>query len=171
MDTGSGSLHSLLLLVHVTAGATGLVVAWPTLAVPKRRGAHVWWGRVYMVAVVTMCVTALALVASRPAELAGLGFIAVATLACALGGLWMVRRRPRLRRGTWLIWHLNLMGSSVISFVTAFAVQMTDGHPLAWIVPTIVGSPLIARRTAAAQRGRPPRPRVELGAGAGSRTS
>jgi hypothetical protein len=91
-----------------------------------------------------MCLTALALVLYRPSVLWPLGIIAVLVLCLAVSGLWLAFRRPR----GWFVWHLNLMSSSVIAFITAFAVQMTDiRNPLAWIMPTLVGSPLIAYRT------------------------
>jgi hypothetical protein len=70
--------------------------------------------------------------------------IGTGTLACAAGGLWFALRRPR----GWTAPHLSPMSSSAILFVTAFALQMTQFNPLAWILPTVIGTPLIARRTA-----------------------
>ncbi len=137
-----------VLAAHVAAGASGLVLAWPVLLARKRRGAHTVLGRIYVVALAVMCLTGLVLAAADPAELAGLAVIAVLTLAAALAGVWLARAKPRFGRRGWYVWHLNLMCGSVISFVTAFAVQSSGGHPLAWVVPTLVGSPLIARRTA-----------------------
>lgn len=137
-----------VLVAHVAAGATGLVLAWPVLLVRKRPGAHTVLGRIYTAALTVMCLTALVLAAADPAELMGLAVIAVLTLAAALVGVWLAHAKPRLGRRGWYVWHLNLMCGSIISFVTAFAVQSSGGHPLAWILPTLVGSPLIARRTA-----------------------
>lgn len=139
---------SAVLALHVAAGAVGLVVAWPALLAPKRRGWHPRFGRVYAGALLVMGVTALVLASADPARLAGLAVIAVLTLAAGAAGVWFARRKPRIGRGGWMIWHLNLMCSSVIAFVTAFAVTMADGHWLAWVVPTLVGSPLISRTTA-----------------------
>lgn len=154
MATSIDLIQQLLLGVHIVAGTVGLVVAGPVLLVRKGRGAHTRLGRVYGVAVVLLCLTAFPLVAYDPAELWWLGLIGVGTLAAAGGGIWLARQHPRVPGG-WYVWHLNLMCSSVISFVTAFAVQITDGHPLSWIIPTIVGSPLIAIRTAVAQGAMP----------------
>lgn len=65
--------------------------------------------------------------------------IAAATEAAALVG-WFVRRR---HRPGWLPWHVSLMCGSYVSFLTAFLV--VNWHtPLAWILPTVIGSPLIA---------------------------
>ena len=140
-------VRSTLLGVHVAGGMAGLLLAGPVLWAPKRPGWHPWLGRAYLVALLAMCVTALALFAREPARLAGLGGIALGTLTCGAVGFLTVVRKPRLPGG-WLVWHVNAMGSSVISFVTAFVVTMADGHVLAWILPTLVGAPLIARRTA-----------------------
>ncbi len=153
-------MQQLLLVVHILAGVVGLVVAWPVLLVRKRRGMHTRLGRVYGVAVALLCLTAFPLVAYDPEELWWLGLIGVGTLAAAAGGIWLARQRPRVPGG-WCVWHLNLMCSSVISFVTAFAIQMTDGHPLSWIIPTVIGSPLIAIRSAMA-RGVTPLARLRL---------
>ncbi len=139
---------SFVLVTHVAAGVIGLVVAWPALLAPKRRGLHTVAGRVYAGALVVMTATALVLASADPARLAGLAVIAVATLAAGVVGVWFARHRPRVGRRGWMVWHLNLMCGSVISFVTAFAVTMTGGHWLSWVVPTLVGSPLIARTTA-----------------------
>jgi hypothetical protein len=149
-------VHAVLLVIHIAAGGTGLLLAWPVLFAPKRRGLHPLLGRCYAVAAVTLCLTAFSLVWYDPARLAGLAVLGVLTLAWVTTGVLFARRRPALtgpftRRmggpGTWRIWHLNLMSSSVISFVTAFAVQVTGGWLAAWLLPTIVGSPLIAMRT------------------------
>jgi len=145
--------HDLILAVHIVCGAVGLVVAALALFMPKRRGWHTRFGRVYVFAGVGVVATTFGLFLYDPMELLGLGIIAIATGICAGAGLWLVRTKPTLRRGTWLVWHLNLMSSSYISFVTAFLVQMADGHFLAWVLTTIVGSPLIAWRSAQARGG------------------
>lgn len=137
-------MYSTLLIMHIAAAIIGLTLAAPILLAPKRRGVHTLLGKVYGGALLTMCLTALALVAYQPSVLWPLAIIAVFVLCLAIPGLWLALRRPR----GWFIWHLNLMSSSVIAFITALAVQMTEmDNPFAWIMPTIVGSPLIAHRT------------------------
>jgi hypothetical protein len=113
---------------------------------PKRRGRHPMLGRVYAISAGVLCLTAFGLVAYDPAGLVGLAVLGVLTAGWVAGGVWLARRRPVLRgdRQAWRVWHLNLMGSSVISFVTAFLVQITQGNLVAWIAPTIVGSLIIA---------------------------
>ncbi|HEX5595814.1 MAG TPA: hypothetical protein VFX61_07320 [Micromonosporaceae bacterium] len=161
------SLSSALIAAHAAAGAAGLLLAGPVLFAPKpgprklasapRDGApnrrkagrlHVLLGRAYALATAVLCLTAFGLVAYDPVRLAGLAVLGVLTAGWVGAGVWLARRRPRLGGpGRWRIWHLNCMGSSVISFVTAFAVQATDGHLVAWLAPTLIGSPLIAWRT------------------------
>ncbi|RSM40102.1 hypothetical protein DMB66_57550, partial [Actinoplanes sp. ATCC 53533] len=90
----------------------------------------------------------------------GLAVLGVLTAVWVAGGVWLARRRPVLRGDphAWRLWHLNLMGSSVISFVTAFGVQLTRGSLVAWIAPTVVGSLIIAlanRREVARQSAHP----------------
>lgn len=157
-------LHDVLVAIHATAGGAGLLLALPVLLAPKRRGWHPRLGRVYAVATLALSVSALGLFAYDPAGLAGLGVLGSLTLGWLVGGIWFARRRPRAfgRRG-WRIWHLNLMGSTVIAFVTGFAVQQTAGHLVAWLAPTVIGSLLISWGTArevAAGRRRTPAVRV-----------
>lgn len=65
--------------------------------------------------------------------------IAVATESAALIG-WIVKRR---HPPGWLPVHVGFMCGSYVSFVTAFLVVNWES-PLAWILPTLIGSPLIA---------------------------
>lgn len=108
---------------------------------PKRPGRHPKLGMIYQISTAALCLSAFGLVAYRPG-LWWLGVIAAATWASALGGWWAARRRFR----GWVPWHLNLMCGSYISFVTAFlVVNLGLNSPVAWIAPTLVGAPLIAR--------------------------
>jgi hypothetical protein len=96
--------------------------------------------------VVALCAAAIGLAVLRPA-LWWLGLIAVATAAAALTGRELARRRPP----GWLPWHLSLMCGSYISLVTALlVVNLGFASPLAWILPSVLGSPLIAIRAARA---------------------
>lgn len=144
MSPGPHLIHTVVLVAHIGAGAAGLLLAGPILFAPKRRGRHTLLGRTYAVATAVLCLTAFVLAAYDPADLWPFVLIGIGTAACAAGGVWMVRRRP-IRN--WFIWHFALMGSSVISFVTAFAMQMADNALWSMIVPTLVGAPLIAYRT------------------------
>lgn len=149
-----------VLLVHIVAGAIGLLAALPATRAAKRRGLHTRAGRVFAVCGLVVALSALVLVADRPSELIGLGVLGVLTGFWSGAGWWMAHRKPAVPGG-WLFWHLQLMGSGVIAFTTAFAVTMADGHLVAWILPTIVGSVLIGR--AQGRPGRSWRPRRAAG--------
>ena len=129
-----------LLSVHILAGTLGLLLGPVAMRLPKRPGWHPRVGLAYQAATALLCLSAFGLVIERPG-LWWLGVIAAATWAAALGGWWVRRRRIR----GWLLWHINLMCGSYISFVTAFlVVNLGFGSIAAWVAPTIVGSPLIA---------------------------
>lgn len=136
-------MRTAILAVHVMSGALGLVVGPLAMAArkrPLRRGAH-WHRRLglaYQAMVTGLCVSALGLVALKP-SLWWLGIIAVATQAAAVVG-WVTRpsARPAM-----LSVHIGAMCGSYISFVTAFLVVNSDGL-VWWLLPTVVGSPLIA---------------------------
>ncbi len=137
----AGALHTALVTAHVGAGAAGVLLAGPVLLAPKRAGLHPRLGRVYLGALALMCVTALGLAAYDPIRLAGLALLATGTAAAAGTGVRLAHRRPR----GWYRRHVRLMGGSAIAFLTGFAVQLADGHLLAWLAPTLVGVPLIER--------------------------
>lgn len=147
-----------VLAVHVVAGAAGLLLGPVAMAAPKRRGRHTGAGTAYQVAAAGMTSTSVVLAAADPAALWWLGFIGVATEAAALGGWWLARYRPR----GWLLPHINLLCGSYISFLTAFLV-VNWSSPMAWLLPTTVGSPLIGWTTAryARQSSRPSRTAVD----------
>lgn len=133
-------VHTVLLGVHITAGTIGLLLGPLALAVPKRAGWHPRLGVAYQGAVAVMTASTLGLAALAPGRLWWLGLIAVATEAAALAG-WAVRRR---HSSGWLGWHIRLMCGSYLSFVTA-ALVVNWASPLAWVLPTAVGTPLIIR--------------------------
>lgn len=140
-------LHDALLFVHVIAGTTGLLLGPLALAVPKRAGWHPWLGRAYLVVVAEMTSTAMALAVLDPTRLWFVGLIAVATAVTALTG-W----RARVRRApSWVGRHVSLMCGSYVSFVTA-ALVVNWSSPLTWILPTLIGSPLIAAASRRASR-------------------
>lgn len=140
-------LHDLLLAPHVVAGTAGLLIGPLAMAVPKRAGWHTRLGLAYQGAAAVMTTTALAMAVLEPARLWWLGLIAVATEVTALAG-WREQRR---RAPGWLARHVRLMCGSYVSFVTA-ALVVNLSTPLAWVVPTVIGSPLIALAAARATR-------------------
>lgn len=143
--------RDVLLAVHIAAGTAGLLIGPIAMAAPKRRGWHTRAGISYQVAVAVLTTTALGLTAYEPRRLWPLALIAVATEAAALVG-WLAQRR---RTAGWLPRHVGFMAGSYVSFVTA-ALVVNWPNPLSWILPTVIGTPLIARAAArASNNGRP----------------
>lgn len=144
-------VHGVLLGLHVGAGVAGLVLGPLALAAPTRGGWHTHARSAYQGAVATMTSTALGLMALAPGRLGWLAPIAVATEAAALAGL-VVRRRAATG---WLPRQLRLMAGSYLALVTA-ALVVSLGNPLAWVLPTVIGTPLIEAAVKRAQaRGLP----------------
>jgi hypothetical protein len=144
-------MWTAVLSIHIASGSLALLAGPAAMLAPKRRGGHTRLGAGYVVLVGVLSASAIGLAAMKPA-LWWLGLVAGATLAAALAGRELARRRPP----GWLPVHLSLMCGSYVSLATAlFVVNLGFGSVLAWTLPTVVASPLIARRAylAAANRG------------------
>jgi hypothetical protein len=136
-------VHAFVLVIHIVSGSLGLLLGPVVMTAPKRPGRHPRLGYTYQGLTAAMCLSSFGLVACKP-ELWWLGVIGAATWGAALGGWWARRRRFN----GWLAWHIGLMCGSYISFVTAFlVVNLGLDQPIAWALPTVVGTPLIARTT------------------------
>ncbi|MDX6284670.1 MAG: hypothetical protein QOG53_155 [Frankiales bacterium] len=142
-------MHAVLLGIHIAAGSLGLLLGPIAMTAPKRPGRHTRAGLAYQGATAVLAVTAIGLAVFNWSELWFLALIAVGTEAAALGGWWVQERR----RPGWLPVHISLMCGSYISFVTALLV-VNSNSIIAWILPTIVGSPLIAWAASVAATGR-----------------
>ena len=70
-----------------------------------------------------------------------LDVIAEATESAALAGWFVKARQPH----DWLRHHITLMCGSYVSFVTAFLVVNFRGQWWPWLLPTVIGTPLITR--------------------------
>jgi hypothetical protein len=138
-------LREVLLAAHITAGTAGLVIGPIAMAAPKRRGWHTRAGLSYQIAVAVLTTTAVGLAAMAPGRLWPLALIAVATESAALAG-WLAQRR---RTAGWLPRHVGFMAGSYVSFVTA-ALVVNWPDAWSWILPTVIGTPLIARAAARA---------------------
>lgn len=140
------TVHTVLLSAHIAAGGFGLALGPLAMMAPKRPGRHPRAGVSYQAVLAVLTVSAVGLAALAPARLWWLGGIAFATEVAALTGWWAARRRF----AGWLGWHVGLMCGSYVSLVTALLVVNWDS-PFAWIVPTVVGTPLIALSAARAK--------------------
>ena len=141
-------MHQQLLIVHIALGFLSLLLGAIAMVAPKRRGIHTLAGESYHWVVLAVCVTAVVLAVWDWAALWWFVPIACGSYAFALLGYLAAKVRWR----GWLQWHVSGQGGSYIAMVTAFLVvnwQTLSGSsgiysPLAWAIPTLVGSPIIA---------------------------
>jgi hypothetical protein len=144
----AGPVFAITLAVHVAAALTCVIAGLLATTARKRPGRHPTAGRVYLVGLGLVCVTATVMAAIRWAEDARLFAIAVIALGLGLFG-WQARRQ---RRNGWRYRHALGMGGSFIALLTGFYVdngpQLPVGrllpHWLYWTLPTVIGIPLIA---------------------------
>ncbi len=133
-------LHDATLAIHIAAGVSGLVLGPVAMRARKRRGLHTRAGEAYHWVMLTVCASAALLVAFKPSELWWFLPIAGGSYGFALLGYLMAKRRP----AGWLQWHISGQGGSYIALVTALlVVNLGDVTWLVWLLPTLVGSPLI----------------------------
>ena len=135
-------MHDAVLVLHVAAGAVGLLAGPVAGVARKTRGLHTVAGWTYQGCVALLTATTVVLVALDPALWPFL-LIAVPTQAAAVAAVVVRRRR---RRG-WLPLHVQCVLGSYVSFVTAFAVN-TVGGVASWLLPTALGSAVVAVTTA-----------------------
>jgi hypothetical protein len=134
----------------VASGTLALILGPVAMFLPKRPQRHLQIGIAYQISVAVLFVSAIGLTATRPV-LWGLDVIVAATWVSALaaGGCAGTSRRG------WLSLHVSLMCGSYIALTTAFlVVNLGPGSVIAWALPTVVGGPVIAWRSALAGRQR-----------------
>lgn len=139
-------MSDAVLALHIAAGGVGLFAGPVAGLARKARGLHTVAGWTYQTCVVVLTATTAVLVALDP-DLWPFLLIAVATQAAAAAAV-IVRRR---RRGGWLPLHVQFVLGSYVSFVTAFTVN-TVGGLASWLVPSAVGTVLVAVATARVAR-------------------
>lgn len=157
-----GPVFVAVLALHVVAGLTAVVSATGACLARKRPGGHPRWGRVYLVALGVVGVTAVAMAVLRWPVTAHLA--AVAAVACGLAAFgWQARRR---HRPGWPARHAIGMGGSFAALLTGFYVDNGPQLPVwdqlphvaYWLVPGAVAAVLIRsalRRFAAGVSSRP----------------
>ena len=142
-------LFAALLVPHIAAGLTGVVAGATAMLSPKRSGRHPNAGRIYFTALWVVGTTAVGMSAMRWPEDAYL--VVLGTLSLAAASLGYVARHRRWHG--WIRLHILGMGTSYVLLLTAFYVDNGPRLPLLdrlpvlafWIVPGLVGDPLIAR--------------------------
>jgi hypothetical protein len=142
------TLTSAILAVHIALGVVGLFLGAIALLARKRRGRHTLAGEGYHWVMLSVCVTAVVVAALDWQRLWWFVYVAAGSYAFALLGYVAAKRRwPG-----WLRAHITGQGGSYIAMVTA--VLVVNWHrltgepgitsPWAWILPTVIGSPILA---------------------------
>jgi uncharacterized membrane protein len=143
----AGPVFAIALAVHIAAGLTAVVAGALAATATKRPGRHPTAGKVYLVALATIVVTATVMAIIRWREDAHLFAMAWIAFTLAFFG-WRARRR---HRPGWTVRHGIGMGGSYIALLTGFYVDNGPFLPVwdrlphlsYWLLPTAVGAPLI----------------------------
>jgi len=130
----------MLLSAHVLLGFTALVLGPLVMLSRKAPGFHPRAGEVYHAAVLGVCLTAGALAALDWARLWGFLPIAIGSYAFAFVGY----AAAKLRFRGWLPVHVIGQSGSYIAMVTALLVVNWENAVWPWVIPTLVGTPLVA---------------------------
>jgi uncharacterized membrane protein len=150
------TLRDPALAIHIASGTTGLILGPLAMRAPKWRGPHTRLGEAYHWVMLAVCLSAAALAILAWSRI--WWFLPIATFSYAnalLGYVAAKRRRPG-----WLRFHIAGMGGSYIALVTALlVVNLGSTLPIVWLLPTVVGSPLIAWVISEVDAGRRPRGR------------
>jgi hypothetical protein len=147
-------LRDPFLAIHIATGTTGLILGPLAMRAPKRRVPHTRLGETYHWIMLTVCLSAAGLAILAWDRLWWFLAIAAFSYANALVGYLAAKRR----RPGWLRAHIGGMGGSYIALVTALlVVNIGQQLPVVWILPTVVGSPVIAWIINEVDRGRRPR--------------
>jgi predicted naringenin-chalcone synthase len=119
-------VHDVVLGIHIAGGVLGLALGPLALSRARRPLAA------YRVAVLVVCASTLGLVAMDVSGLWPFALLALGTAALVIGGQRTRRRDVFIR----------LIGGSYISLVTALLV-VSWGSVAAWLLPTLLGIPLV----------------------------
>lgn len=150
-----------ILALHIVAGVLGLVLGPIAMQAAKRPGRHTRVGEAYHWVMLTVCLSAATLAVLDWSRLWWFLPIAAGSYAFALVGYLAAKRRwPG-----WLSTHISGQGGSYIAMVTAVLVvnwsSLTGtrgfASPWPWILPTLVGSPIIAWVSYQVRLGKRPR--------------
>lgn len=149
MEIGNGvSVSDLVLFTHIALGAGGLILGPVAMTARKRPGVHTKAGELYHWVVLGVCISAAMLAVLDWGRLWWFLAIAIGSYGFALLGYVAAKRRWK----GWLRAHIAGQGGSYIAMVTALLVVNWEILPgihevealWAWVLPTVIGSSLIA---------------------------
>ena len=151
----------MLVTVHVAAGTIGLVLGPIAMVSGKRRGPHTRAGEAYHWAYLVLFLTAVALAILDWERSWWLALVGTRSYAFALFGYLAAKRR----RPGWLRRHITGQGGSYIAMTSATLVVNWDNltgtpgreSPLPWLVPTLIGTPILFWLAAQIEAGKRPK--------------
>ncbi len=143
------TLRDPLLVVHIAAGLAGLALGPLALVAADRRGHRSGASSAYHWAMLAVCLSAAGLALVRWDELWWFVPLAALSYALALRG----HRAARRRRPGWRHDQITGVGGSYIALVTALLVVSADGAIVTWLLPTLIGVPIIHVARARVARG------------------
>jgi uncharacterized membrane protein len=140
-------LFTIFLILHIAAGTIGLVIGPFAMYFPKRKGLHTKLGRIYFYAMSLVCISAFGLSILHWKESWWLGFVAAFSFYFAGKGYLAAKYREE----SWVGRHISGMLGSYIAMTTALFVVNASSLPgyetlpifVYWLLPTIIGTPLI----------------------------
>jgi hypothetical protein len=145
--------RTVLLVVHIAAGTTGLALGPAAIRAALRGERATGLAATYEGAVGVLTVTAVALALLDWHALWPFALIALATAAAVVAGHSVADHQFRGSLG----WHVRLISGSYVSLVTALLV-VSWGSLAAWVLPATIGAILAERAAAKAASGEPARP-------------
>lgn len=138
-----------LIAVHVAAGLSAVLSGFWAMLATKGPGRHPRAGSIYYWSLTLVASTMAVLAALRWAEDKHLFVLGLLSIAAATIARTAMRRRWR----RYLPTHITFMGTSYVLMLTAFYVDNGKSLPLwkslptitYWLLPGVVGLPLVAR--------------------------
>lgn len=144
-------MFKAVLLLHALAGFFGLLLGPIAMYAKKTRGLHTKSGIVYFYFMTAVCISGVVLSALSWEKNWWLSIVALFSYSFC----WRGFRAEKLRGQNWLKAHISGMLGSYIAMTTAFIVvnvgriDSFQNMPIIvfWILPTLVGAPLIRMMT------------------------
>lgn len=145
---------AIILALHILCGVTAILLGLAAMKVRKSRGCHTTIGEIYHWLFVGLFISA-SLLSFRDWHRLW-WFVPVAAFSYAFALLGYLA--AKFRWHNWLRFHLAGQGGSFIAMSTAvLVVNLGTGSWWAWVLPTIIGTPIIAWITREVVAGRRPK--------------
>jgi hypothetical protein len=152
----------VILGAHIVLGVAGIVLGPVAMAARKAPGLHTGVGGAYHWVMLGVCASAGALSILDWDRI--WWFLPIAAGSYAFAGVGYMAAKRRWQG--WLRAHLAGQGGSYIAMVTAVLVVNWEtftgtrgvASPMAWLLPTLIGSPILAWLAREVAAGRRPRP-------------